>query len=148
MIQLKKITGNKKIYLDLLLLADPEENAIDKYINDSEVFSLIENEKVLGQCAVTEIDKHKCEIKNIAINEDIHKKGYGRKFINLICDYYKDKYTSILVGTADAGVEFYEKCGFKISHRIKNFFIDNYDEEIFDNGIQCVDMIYLEKKIK
>ena len=92
MLQLKKITGNKKIYLDLLLLADPEEKAIDKYINDSEIFSLIENEKVLGQCAVTKIDKYRCEIKN--------------------------------------------------------FFINNYDEEIFDNGIQCIDMIYLEKKIK
>lgn len=147
MLQLKKITGNKKIHLDLLLLADPEEKAIDKYINDCEVFSLIENKKVLGQCAVIEIDKHKCEIKNIAIYEDIHRKGYGRKFINLICDYYRDKYTSILVGTADNGVEFYEKCEFKTSYRIKNFFIDNYDEEIFDNGIQCIDMIYLERKI-
>ena len=84
MIQLKKITGNKKIYLDLLLLADPEEKAIDKYINNSEVFSLIENEKVLGQCAVTEIDKHKCEIKNIAINEDIHKKGYENSLISYL----------------------------------------------------------------
>jgi hypothetical protein len=56
MLQLKKITGNKKIHLDLLLLADPEEKAIDKYINDSEIFSLIENEKVLGQCAVTKIN--------------------------------------------------------------------------------------------
>lgn len=147
MVQLKKLTGNKKIHLDLLLLADPEEKAIDKYINDSEVFSLIENEKVLGQCAVTEIDKHRCEIKNIAIYENIHKKGYGRKFINLICNYYRDKYTSILVGTADNGIEFYEKCGFKISHKIKNFFIDNYDIPIYDDGVQCIDMIYLEKKI-
>lgn len=148
MLQLKKITGNKKIHLDLLLLADPEEKAIDKYINDSEIFSLIENEKVLGQCAVTKIDRYKCEIKNIAIYEDLHNKGYGKKFIKLICDYYKYKYTSILVGTADSGIEFYKKCGFKISHKIKNFFINNYDEEIFDNGIQCIDMIYLEKKIK
>lgn len=147
MVQLKKLTSNKKIHLDLLLLADPEEKAIDKYINDSEVFSLIENEKVLGQCAVTEIDKHRCEIKNIAIYENIHKKGYGRKFINLICDYYRDKYTSILVGTADNGIEFYEKCGFKISHKIKKFFIDNYDIPIYDDGVQCIDMIYLEKKI-
>ena len=45
MIQLKKITGNKKIYLDLLLLADPEEKAIDKYINDSEVFLLLKMKK-------------------------------------------------------------------------------------------------------
>ncbi len=147
MLQLEKLTDNKKKYIDLLLLADPEEKAIDKYINDCEVFSLIENEKVLGQCAVTEIDKHRCEIKNIAVYENIHKKGYGRKFISLICDYYKGKYTSILVGTADNGIEFYEKCEFKISHRIKNFFIDNYEEKIFDNGIQCIDMIYLERKL-
>lgn len=147
MMQLKKLTDNKKKYIDLLLLADPEEKAIDKYINDCEVFYLIENEKVLGQCAVIEIDKHKCEIKNLAVCEAMHRKGYGKNLIALICEHYKEKYTSILVGTADNGIEFYEKCGFKISHKIKNFFIDNYDIPIYDDGVQCIDMIYLEKKI-
>lgn len=147
MVQLKKLTDNKKKYIDLLLLADPEEKAIDKYINDCEVFYLIENEKVLGQCAVIEIDKHKCEIKNLAVCEAMHRKGYGKNLIALICEHYKEKYTSILVGTADNGIEFYEKCGFKISHKIKNFFIDNYDIPIYDDGVQCIDMIYLEKKI-
>ncbi|WP_130891754.1 GNAT family N-acetyltransferase [Fusobacterium varium] len=147
MVQLKKLTDNKKKYIDLLLLADPEEKAIDKYINDCEVFYLTENEKVLGQCAAIEIDKHKCEIKNLAVCKTMHRKGYGKNLIALICEYYKGKYTSILVGTADNGIEFYEKCGFKISHKIKNFFIDNYDIPIYDDGVQCIDMIYLEKKI-
>ena len=147
MLQLKKLTDNKKKYIDLLLLADPEEKAIDKYLNDCEVFYLTENEKVLGQCAVIEIDKHKCEIKNLAVCKTMHRKGYGKKIIALICEYYKEKYLSILVGTADNGIEFYEKCGFKISHKIKNFFIDNYDIPIYDDGVQCIDMIYLEKKI-
>lgn len=147
MLQLKKLTDNKKKYIDLLLLADPEEKAIDKYINDCEVFYLTENEKVLGQCAVIEIDKHKCEIKNLAVCKTMHRKGYGKNLIALICEYYKEKYTSILVGTAHSGIKFYEKCGFKISHKIKNFFIDNYDIPIYDDGVQCIDMIYLEKKI-
>ena len=147
MVQLKKLTDNKKKYIDLLLLADPEEKAIDKYLNDCEVFYLTENEKVLGQCAAIEIDKHKCEIKNLAVCKTMHRKGYGKNLIALICEYYKGKYTSILVGTADNGIEFYEKCGFKISHKIKNFFIDNYDIPIYDDGVQCIDMIYLEKKI-
>ena len=109
MVQLKKLTDNKKKYIDLLLLADPEEKAIDKYLNDCEVFYLTENEKVLGQCAAIEIDKHKCEIKNLAVCKTMHRKGYGKNLIALICEYYKGKYTSILVGTADNGIEFYEK---------------------------------------
>lgn len=37
--------------------------------------------------------------------------------------------------------------GFRISHRVKDFFIDNYDHPMFDNGIQLVDMIYLSKAL-
>ena len=39
---------------------------------------------------------------------------------------------------------FRQRDGFVESHIIKNFFIDNYPEPIFeDNGEQCIDMIYL-----
>lgn len=31
--------------------------------------------------------------------------------------------------------------------RVKDFFIDNYDHPMFDNGIQLVDMIYLSKAL-
>ena len=147
MVQLKKLTDNKKKYIDLLLLADPEEKAIDKYINDCEVFYLTENEKVLGQCAAIEIDKHKCEIKNLAVCKTMHRKGYGKNLIALICEYYKGKYTSILVGTADNGIEFYEKCGFVRSHKIPNFFTDNYDHPIYEGGVQLIDMVYLQRHI-
>ena len=40
---------------------------------------------------------------------------------------------------------FYEQCGFTVSHRIKNFFTDNYDHLIYEDGEQLVDMIYLKK---
>lgn len=45
MIQLKKITGNKKIYLDLLLLADPEEKAIDNTSMIVKFFLLLKMKK-------------------------------------------------------------------------------------------------------
>ena len=55
----------------------------------------------------------------------------------------------MIVGTSDSDltIPFYEKCGFKRFHIVKNFFLDNYDKEIFENGKQLIDMIYLKKKI-
>jgi hypothetical protein len=53
----------------------------------------------------------------------------------------------MLVGTGETPtiLSFYESCGFEKSHRVKNFFTDNYDHPMFDGDIQLVDMIYLKK---
>jgi len=42
---------------------------------------------------------------------------------------------------------FYERCGFTVSHRVENFFVDHYDHPIFDGGEQLVDMIYLRQEL-
>lgn len=44
-------------------------------------------------------------------------------------------------------IQFYRKNGFYLSHRIHNFFIDNYDHPMFENGVQLVDMVYLKKEL-
>lgn len=53
------------------------------------------------------------------------------------------------VGTGDvpSTVLFYEACGFHRSHRIKNFFIDHYDHPIYEDGMQLMDMVYLQKNL-
>ena len=38
--RIEQITDNKKQYLDLLLLADEQENMIDKYLADGDMFAL------------------------------------------------------------------------------------------------------------
>ena len=55
----------------------------------------------------------------------------------------------MMVGTGDSvlTIPFYQKCGFTESHRVKNFFTDNYDHPIFEGGKQLVDMVYLGKKL-
>ena len=88
------------------------------------------------------------EIKNLATAPEVHGKGYGRALINFVLDHYRDRCTEMLVGTGDSPLTlpFYEKCGFKEHHRLKNFFTDNYDHPIFEEGIQLVDMVYLSQK--
>lgn len=55
----------------------------------------------------------------------------------------------MLVGTGETPtiLSFYESCGFEKSHHIKNFFTDNYDHLMFEEGVQLIDMIYLKKEL-
>lgn len=144
---LKKIKDKKK-NLDVLLLADPEEKAIDKYIDNCEVFEFYHRDILIGQGAVMELSSTVYEIKNFAIYEKFHNCGYGKILINLLCEKYLENFKNryIIVGTSEQGVGFYKKCGFQFSHIVKDFFITNYKQPIFENGIQCKDMFYLKFK--
>ncbi|MPN57505.1 putative N-acetyltransferase YvbK [bioreactor metagenome] len=97
-------------------------------------------------CVVAEIDGETCELKNIATYQKYQGKGYATSLIRFIADYYKNSYKTMLVGTGEVPsiLSFYESCGFEKSHRIKNFFTDNYDHSIFEEGIQLADMVYLK----
>ena len=148
MVKIEKIIENKKKFIDLLLLADEQENMIDKYLPHGDLFALYDDD-LKSVCVVAKIDNETCELKNIATYEKYQGKGYGRALINFISNYYKSEYKTMLVGTGDTPgiLSFYENCGFEKSHRIKNFFIDNYDCHIFDGDIQLIDMVYLKKKL-
>jgi len=145
---IKKVTGDKKEYMDLLLLADEQESMIDKYLERGEMFVLDDN-GVIAECVVTKEAGGVYEIKNIAVKPDSRRKGYGKTLIDFVFTHYTDCRT-MLVGTGDtpSAILFYQKCGFTQSHRIKNFFTDNYDHAMFEEGIQLVDMIYLAKNLQ
>jgi ribosomal protein S18 acetylase RimI-like enzyme len=146
--KIEKINENKKQFLDLLLLADEQENMIDKYLSDGDLFALYDDD-LKSVCVVLPISSDTCELKNIATYPKFQNKGYGRRLINHISVSYKTQFKTMLVGTGEtpAILSFYESCGFTISHRIKNFFTDNYDHPMFDGDIQLVDMIYLKKEL-
>ncbi len=146
--RIEKIINNKKKYLDLLLLADESEDMIDRYLESGDMFALFDDD-VKTVCVVAAIDKETCELKNIATYEKYQGRGYAKALINYISNFYKNDYKTMQLGTGDipAILSFYENCGFKISHRLKNFFTDNYDHPMFEDGIQLIDMVYLKKKL-
>lgn len=145
---IKEIKENKKQFLPLLLLADEQEDMIDRYLNRG-VMYVLDDDGVKGECVITDEGNGVLEIKNIATEPEYQGKGYGKALIDFVVSTYKGKYSILQVGTGDSPltIPFYEKCGFVRSHSIKNFFIDNYDHPIYEAGIQLVDMIYLQKKI-
>jgi len=146
--EIKQVFENKKQYMELLLLADEQENMIDRYLDDGEMFVLLDPDPV-GECVVCDLGDGVFEIKNIATDPNAHGKGYGRRLIAFVLDHYKGKGSELLVGTGDSPltVPFYKKCGFMEHHRVKNFFTDNYDHPIIEAGVQLVDMVYLSQPL-
>ena len=91
-----EVVVNKRDYMDLLFLADEQEDMIDKYLDKGTMY-VLDDDGVKGDSPLT--------------------------------------------------IPFYEKCGFRKHHKIKNFFLDNYDHPIIEEGVQLVDMVYLRKEI-
>lgn len=144
--EIKKVTGNKKEYIDLLLLADEQENTIDRYLERGEMF-VLDDHGVKAECVVTKEEDGIYELKNIAVSPDCQRKGYGRKLVAFLFTHYSD-YNVMFVGTGDSHstLSFYKTCGFTESHRVKNFFVDHYDHPMFEDGTQLIDMVYLKKE--
>ena len=93
--KIREIIDRKKAYLNLLLLADEQEDMIDRYLERGTM------------------------------------------------------YTVLQVGTGDSPstIPFYEACGFRRHHLVKNFFTDHYDHPIYECGVQLVDMVYLQREL-
>ena len=143
-----EVTDNKKQYLDLLLLADEQEDMIDRYLDRGTMYVLDDN-GVKCECVVTDEGNGVLEIKNVATVPECQGKGYAKALIDFVVQKYKEHYTVLQVGTGDSPltIPFYERCGFVRSHSIPNFFTDNYDHPIFECGVQLVDMVYLQRPL-
>ena len=146
--QVKKIE-NKEDYIDLLLEADPSKDMIHKYLNNSDVYALKKEDELISIAVILPISRKTLELKNIVTKESYRNKGYAKTLLKSLCGNYKQKYDRMLVGTTENNIPFYVKQGFdKYEKTIKNFFIDNYNEEIKDGDLICTDLIYYSKDLK
>ena len=147
--KIREITNNKKQFLALLLLADEQENMIDRYLEKGTMY-VLEDDGVKAECVVTEKEHGVLEIKNIAVAPENQRRGYGKALVDFLIQKYAGQYAVLQAGTGDSPltIPFYERCGFTRSHRIPNFFIENYDHPIYECGVQLVDMIYLQRALQ
>ena len=147
--KISEVKNNKKAYMDLLFLADEQEDMIDRYL-DRGVMFVLEKDGVKAECVVTDEGGGVLEIKNIATCPEFQRKGYVRQLIAFVEQRYKGEYEILRVGTGESPltVPFYKKCGFTESGRAVNFFTEHYDHPIFECGVQLTDMVYFEKTLR
>ena len=143
--KIRKVDTDKKEYLPLLLLADEQEDMIDRYLHRGELY-VLEDNGVKAVCVVTDEGNGILEIKNLAVAPALQRQGLGKAMIAFVAETYRNRYRVLQVGTGDspATIPFYEACGFIRSHIVPDFFTVHYDHPIYDGGVLLRDMVYLQ----
>lgn len=133
--------------IDLLLLADPSLDMIENYISTGECYIAELDKQTIGVYVILPINEDVVELVNVAVSEQYQGKGIGKLLVlHAIQSAQRKGYKSIEVGTGNSSIgqlALYQKCGFRIIGIDKDYFIKHYEDEIFENGIQCKDMVRL-----
>lgn len=135
--------------MKLLLMADPDEETIKKYIATSTIFIANDTSELVGVVVITST-QGQYELKNLAVLESHQGKGIAKKLIFKAKNYAKENRANCLVvGTGNSSLSqlaLYQKCGFRMQSIEKNYFA-KYPEPIVENGINCLDMVVLSAKL-
>ena len=86
-----EVKENKKQYLDLLLLADEQEDMVDRYLDNGKMYVLDDN-GVKCECVITDEENNILEIKNIAAVPEYQGKGYAKPAVQLILQEIRTHY--------------------------------------------------------
>lgn len=149
--EIRKLNKGENPPIELLLLADPSEEIVKEYVNRGECFVAESVQKIVGVYVLLPTRPETVELVNVAVVEDQHGKGIGKQLVMDAIKVAKTKgYKTIEIGTGNSGIvqlALYQKCGFRIMGVDIDFFIKHYPEEIFENGIQCRDMVRLSQDL-
>lgn len=149
--RVRLIDKSKELPYDLLLLADETVESINKYIFQSDVYVLERDQQNIAVYALQTINDDTVEIKNIAVDTSFQGHGIGQELLKDAMNRAKESgFKRIVIGTGDAGIHqlyIYQKAGFEMFEIKHRFFLDNFPEPIFENGIQLKHMVMLKKDL-
>ena len=147
--KIQQIRRDKDEYMDLLLMADPQRDMIESYLDRSEVFVLVNGVDVCVICVVEPLKNRMCELKSIAIREKDRGKGCARYMLRHICEHYGNQCDTMYAGMCNSrrNIEFFEKCGFINSHIAVNFYPEHYREPVCQDGVRMTDKVYMRKQL-
>lgn len=149
MIQFRQILGDA-IPLSLLLLADPSETKIRDYLYGATCFGAFIDNELVSACVTNLNIEGDIELFNIASLPNIQRQGVGAKLLGfVISELTNHNVTKVVLGTGTFGhqLAFYQRFGFRVDYVVKDFFIDNYDQPIYENGLQHYDMLRLTLQV-
>ncbi len=150
-IQIRPLREDEQPPMDLLLLADPSESIVSGYVKRGSCWIAEANRAVVGVYVLLETRPETVELVNVAVREDVQGRGIGKKLVlHAVETARKAGFRTIELGTGNSSIgqlALYQKCGFRIIGVDTDFFVRHYDHPIFENGIQCRDMIRMRQDL-
>lgn len=135
----------------LLFLADPSEKLVNDYLRRGRCWVVEANDEVIGVYVLLAIRPDTVELVNVAVREDVQGRGIGKTLVmHAVETARRDRFRTMELGTGNSSVaqlRLYQRCGFRIVGVDADFFVRHYDEPIYENGIQCRDMIRLRQDL-
>lgn len=137
---------SSQIPLDLLLEADPSEASISSYLSESWCFAALDNGRILAACIVKPHTSSLAEVFNISVYPEFQGQGVGSVLLKSVLFQLPSKgINRVELGTGTFGYQltYYQRLGFRVDSVIKDYFLLNYPDPIFENGLQHKDMLRL-----
>lgn len=149
-ISIKRVEPDQ-IPMNLLLLADPSQTQIEDYVRRGLCYLAYDQEQIVGEFVLLPTHPNTIEIVNVAVDERFQGRGIGKALIRMAIQEAKRlNYRTIEIGTGNSSfhqLKLYQRCGFRIVGVDFDFFTRNYEEEIYEDGIQCRDMLRLRMEL-
>lgn len=144
-ITIRALAADEPPPMNLLLLADPSRLIVESYMHRGVGFVAEANSAIVGVYELLPTRPSTVELVNVAVTESMHGRGIGKKLVQHAIQTSREaRYRTIEVGTGNSGIgqlALYQKSGFRIVGVDLDFFARHYDEDIYENGIRCRDMI-------
>jgi ribosomal protein S18 acetylase RimI-like enzyme len=145
-----RMVDPEELPMGLLLLADPSEQRIRRYLIGAHAFVGIKNSVPVSVLVTRWRNTEEAEIMNVAVAPEHQRTGIGRAMMEFAVEDAKVRgATRIAVGTGNSSLgelRFYQRLGFRITGVSRDYFGD-YDPPIFEEGIRCLDMIHLHREL-
>ncbi|MDJ0331191.1 GNAT family N-acetyltransferase [Planococcus sp. S3-L1] len=149
--EFRLLQAHEPLPMELLLEADPSERLVRAYCAVGWCMIGEQEGSVISVCVLLVLSDSTIEIKNLAVAESFRGQGYGRRLLqHALAEALHRNFQFVEIGTGNSSMDqlaFYQKCGFRFHAIDSDFFIRNYPEPIFENGIECRDMIRLRYTI-
>lgn len=149
--EIRKLNKADKLPIELLLLADPSREIVEEYVNRGECFVAESEQQIIGVYVLLPTRPGTVELVNVAVVQEQHGRGIGKRLVMDAIQVAKTKgYKTIEIGTGNSSIgqlALYQKCGFRIVGVDMDFFVRHYSDKIFENGIQCRDMVRLSQDL-
>jgi ribosomal protein S18 acetylase RimI-like enzyme len=136
----------------LLLLADPERAMVEEYLGRGRCYVAYLDGELIGEFVLAENGEGHQELMNVAVAETRQGQGWGKRLVLAAIAEARNLGASRLdVATGNsslAQLALYQKCGFRIAGVVPDYFAQHYQDEIYENGIRCIDQVRLSLSLE